>query len=58
MAIIATTPAVLAGHGAAYTVATQLKLYIANGSGNPADGFSFCLASDNRPDPTAPQLLR
>ena len=32
----------------------QFKLYIGNGSGNPADGFSFSLASDVAADPTAP----
>jgi hypothetical protein len=32
----------------------QFKLYIGNGSGNPADGFSFCLGSDLAADPTVP----
>lgn len=32
----------------------QFKLYLGNGSGNPADGFSFSLASDLAADPTAP----
>lgn len=32
----------------------QFKLYIGNGSGNPADGFSFYLGSDLAADPTAP----
>lgn len=41
--------------GAAVTKFTaQFKLYIGNGSGNPADGFSFALASDLMSDPAAP----
>lgn len=32
----------------------QFKLYIGNGSGNPADGFSFCLASDLTTDIATP----
>jgi hypothetical protein len=48
-----TFPDVLNG-GTANKLTATFKLFIGNGSGNPADGFSFNVASDLMPDPTAP----
>jgi hypothetical protein len=48
-----TFPDVLNG-GTATKLTATFKLFIGNGSGNPADGFSFNVASDLMPDPATP----